>query len=72
MKVLQRWNDFKVKKKDMAVICKIRTVNTNLLEKDTARTLSARSSTLYQTPMRRMTTTGSKKRKKIDWNDVQT
>lgn len=62
MKVHQRWNYFIVKKKDMAVICKLRTVTTNLLEIDTARTLSARSSTLYQTPMRRMTTTGSEKR----------
>ena len=64
MKVHQRWNYFIVKKKDMAVICKLRTDTTNLLEIDTARTLSARSSTLYQTPMRRMTTTGSEKR---DW-----
>lgn len=64
MKVYQRWNYFIVKKKEMAVICKLRTVTTNLLEIDTARTLSARSSTLYQTPMRRMTTTGSEKR---DW-----
>lgn len=63
MKVHQRWNYFIVKKKDMAVICKLRTVTTNLLEIDTARTLSARSSTLYQTPMRRMTTTGSEKKR---------
>ena len=52
--------------------CKIRTDTTNLLEIDTARTSSARSSTLYQTPMRRMTTTGSKKGKKNDCNDVFT
>lgn len=50
------------------MICKIRTVSTNLLERDTAHTLSARSSTLYQTPVRRMMTTGSKERQK-QWND---
>lgn len=72
MNRLQRWDDFEEQKKDMTLICKIKTVTTNLLEKDTVRTLSARSSTLYQTPMRRMTTTGSKERKKINWNDLLT